>query len=445
MDETIVQDQVLSSDPRTKHANSQTNHWPDAPDLQLDCLISSDSDSDDSSVELVGVASGGIATGSSRFEPLSVNRTSSSRLENELDCKPGPSSATLALVASKCTGSKLALDHNLSTGCESSAVSSKNHIVIDLTHSDDESSQIVNRTRRTSNTQNNNERLSRQSNTHVINDPVSTPTSSSQSSMPSRSSCVQEDLTRPPSHYHHYHHHHRNLNPYSNLPQQQSGLPSCRYSQHIHQQQMQAAHQHDRQNVVLPQAGSSNDNSNSLDPCASFSNCFVGNPSNGVSSAPTAGPCPHNHAYCPVPASHQMIFPNSPSPQQLSAAQISGFAIGPAIGGIIPGHQVVGGHALYTPHHIYGAQPPAHTHTYPGYQLDPRMHPTQQRLWLQHQRMQEVQRQRMYPRHHSMQRLVSISRFHTLPYSIRCRSETRNQRIVRKQWLTSTRHLQRQT
>lgn len=209
----------------------------------------------------------------------------------------------------------------------------------------------------------------------------------------------------------------------SNRNAHRMDVPSCRFSQNQNAPGGGVNHLQNltwERNVAGPaplaQAGPSFDSNN-----ASFPDCYVANPSNGALSPPLPGPCPHahnhhhHHGYIPVP--HQLFFPppNISNPANTSTP-VAGFAIGQSPNGGPPpqpallnlpipfnlGPPQLQSHPhphqhQHHPHFPTSLQQisPVHSHGYPPY-LDPRMHPNQQRLWLTQQRMQELNRQRLY-------------------------------------------------
>ncbi|RWS10864.1 E3 ubiquitin-protein ligase Arkadia-like protein [Dinothrombium tinctorium] len=258
----------------------------------------------------------------------------------------------------------------------SAANSGKNHVLIDLTHSDDEESGTSSRhgDRRKLSKRDNGSNCVHSGNSSASNDVHYSRPSCIQT--PSLSSFAPHSHASHSQHAHHQQHSHQHnhltapmaaaaaANHFHPIP-----LPSCRY--------------HNTQNQVTSCA-----EANSATDACSFSNCFVAT-SNGSNSAPSTGPCPHNHGYCtlpspsPIPASTPLLTTQSPS-------------------GSIP-------HTMINP---YYTQIPTHSQaTYAAaYQLPPRMHPNHQRLWLAQQRMQEMHRHRLY-QHQLQQRFVPLLNF----------------------------------
>lgn len=351
-------EELVDNNNSSKHhaAATAAQQWPRAPDLQLDCLSESD-DTDEESDDSIQVLASKL--------PAAATAA--------LDCKPGPSQAKLAaLVASKCAA-------------QLPAATKDRHLVIDLTNSDDEGNQrAAADVPPASDAPINNERLptasggnttTASSNSNTINRAhIHGPAAASLFNpphMPSRSACLHDP--RPPAT--------GGIWPHGHRPPTAHQPPSCRFGQNA------------PPNVVAPPPEPNNNAHSNNEPtaCPAFANCFVGNPASGGASAtaPTNGPCPHAHGYCPVASPHQVFFPAGPQPQPLS-----GFAIGPMLSSA--SLTIAPGHAIY-PHHVY--QPPqAHSHTHSfNYPLDPRIHPSQHQLWVQQQRQQEAQRRRMYP------------------------------------------------
>ncbi|KAI1280523.1 hypothetical protein HDE_13598 [Halotydeus destructor] len=369
-------DEVTAIEGPSNHASSQTqaSHWPEAPDLQLSS--SEDSDSDDSSVELVHVSPSRNVRLMSRTSTSATSQTvdlspSSCRHRKlnlqpgAMESVPGPSaSSTLSLV--KMAGT----EHIAPT---SSMPAKNSHLLIDLTSSDEDSNQpITHESAPTSHSNNNNRILPCKP---QIQAQGSVP-SADMNSAPSRNSCILENPSRPTTLSRHSHPTNGQMRP---------GSLSCRYLFAPHSQLVDHANNNQAQ-MMGPSAETSNIGA---DPC-SYSNCFVGNPSSGAPSVAAAGPCPHNHGFCPVP-SPQVYFsgtPSAPHIPPMALANPYGFIHGPQILG--PG--------LYGPLMTgHNSHPPvAHGHNYACSGMDPRLNPNHQRIWLSQQNLQEQQRRHMY-------------------------------------------------
>ncbi|RWS29838.1 E3 ubiquitin-protein ligase Arkadia-like protein [Leptotrombidium deliense] len=233
----------------------------------------------------------------------------------------------------------------------------KSHVVIDLTHSDDEENQGSNRGDR--------RKLSKRDNGSNC---VHSHSSSSEAQY-SRPSCIQTPSLS-------YSHHSHNSHSQHSHGSHQHHINSQMATNHYHQIPFSSCRYHNSQNQVTTctEASSSND-------ACSFSNCFVAT-SNGSTSAPTTGPCPHNHGFCQLPSPNPMTATTPLLTTQSPAASIT--------------------HTMLNP--FFPGQLPAHSQAYTAFQLPPRMHPNHQRLWLAQQRMQEMQRHRLYQHHLQQQR-----------------------------------------
>lgn len=388
-------EEVARFDPRQPAAPCQTSaapgHWPQAPDLQLDCL-SSDSDSDDSSIEVISVAQATLnASGSASAGPSSSTSSPHRRppTSGSLDSKAGPSSSSANAIPSqvaKCPlpiqDPKLAMERaHLPPQplAVPSAVAKKSHVVIDLTHSDDESGQMFTAGSNGNELSASVRHASRAHSSFEAPTDLSVAGANEGGNSAPRSSCIQENPARP---VHHHGHGNRHVQNHGN------GFPACRYAQ----QNAGSSNGMSWERSGGPPIGAQGDTSNNSDPCSSFSNCFVANPSHGIAAAPAAGPCPHSHGFCALPSPHHQVYfpPGVPPPQQ-----VPGYAFAPPIPGMMPGP---GPHPHVLAHQFqYAGQPPlAHSHSYQGFPLDPRVHPNQQRLWLSQQRNQELHRQHLY-------------------------------------------------
>lgn len=406
--------------------------WPEAPDLQLDCLLTDgDEDetesevddeigeedslndlSDDSSVEVVGVTSTGTTLTS---EPGSSAVAA--------DCKPGTSrlisqqpSASDPL-SDKCPDFLTAAPaadplpaQSVPSGASATVKSvpgRAGHLVIDLTHSDDESGLTSHRNNQHNSQQNNNNHrhsighhhhhYHHHNSQHNPNRPVHAAAAGQLSrrrthsqrpidaSAGSRMSCLSENAGHGPVNLTHHQRH--SDNPHS----ASSALPAaCRFltSQHVH---------HAPGPGHFVEQGSSNNGGNGGPACSSFSNCFVATTSSGNPAAPSSGPCPHAHSFCPQVTSPQVYFPTG-APAHVAAghnatpSSSSYHLLPPPIlhTAPLPG---AAGHLFPS---FYGPPPAAHSQVpYQTFQINPqqpRMHPVHQQRLLEQQRAMELQR-----------------------------------------------------
>lgn len=349
--------------------NASDLEWPQAPDLQLDCLSSeSDTDDDDSSVEVVGVSLNSLPKGPS--------------VSSLGDPKPGPSGcASLNSWMTPKQGSnslrKSTTKHN---GKVSNCDSTSSAVLIDLTQSDDEGPQMnsanhstrsscrnfnstnhsnlsLNRSRRLSSNHHENLALNDSTCVNKVNGANSFVNANSSHS---RASCIQQNPASQQS---------------SVYNVMNSGFPpllpeftnSCRYQVN---------------NGQTPQIHSNNGaTDHPPDLSNSFNNFFPINPA--VSVAASTGPCPaHSHFY------------SAPSPSQTIPFVPSSASI---VGSTTP--------APTSLHQAFFNPPPAHhVHSYHTQFPSSRIHPNHQRLWYAQQRMQEMQRHRVYQHQLLMQR-----------------------------------------
>ena len=400
--------------------------WPDAPDLQLDCLLTDgDEDetesevddeigeedslndlSDDSSVEVVGVTSATAATGPDGSSAVAA------------DCKPGTSRLISQQPATdplsdKCPdfipAAPAARDPlpGQSVPTAASAASGKSapsgragHLVIDLTHSDDESALTSRRNNQHNSQQNNNNHRHSIGHHHhhyhhhnSQHNPNGRPVHAAAAGQLSRRrthsqrpidagagsgrmSCQQENAGHGPVNLTHHQRHSDNQSHHS-----ASSSGACRFltAQHVH---------HAPHPGHFPEPGSSN---NSGGPaCSSFSNCFVATASSGA-GAPSSGPCPHAHSFCPQVTSPQVYFPNAGAPGPAPSSSSYHLLPPPPILHTAP-HPA--GHLFPS---FYGPPPAAHSQVpYQTFQINPqqpRMHPVHQQRLLEQQRSMEMQRQ----------------------------------------------------
>lgn len=416
-------------------AISTATSWPEAPDLQLDCLLTDgDEDesevdeeieedslndlSDDSSVEVVGVTST-IATvgheGSSGAAVDSKPGTSSLLISSQQSaatdalrekcpdfhaaapatCDPIPAQSLPAAAPDPCS--------------KSLAASRTGHLVIDLTHSDDESGLNSRRNNSHSNSQpNNNHRHGIGHHHHHYHhnsqhNPNRTAHSAAvgqvsrrrthshrpvDAAASNRMSCSMQDNGAahvPVNLSHHQRHGDNHGHHQSAVPS--AGAPSCRFltAQHVHHAQA-AAH--------FADAGSSNSHA-SGPPCSSFSNCFVASASGANGAAPSS--CPHSHSFCPQVTSPQLYFPTTGAP----AAGPNNSTPSSSSYHLLQPQPMLHTAPLPNSAHLfpsyYGPPPAAHSQVpYQTFQINPqptRLHPVHHQRLLEQQRSMEMQRQ----------------------------------------------------
>lgn len=321
-------------------ASSGHDSWPEAPDLQLDCFSSDEEEAiDESEPESTSSDDSSVKEITKSVLDPEIKETIAN---NSLDCKPGtsrtniipdispainnvgpvPGTSTASAVTAPLVKCPEAITDppptlvvkSSSVGEPSSrlAITSKlasrnGHLLIDLTNSDDESN---NRNRieqrRNSNAESAARRVhhARRSGRNLMQ------------SSNARMSCIQEapaNLTQR---------HHPASGFVANGAQGSSAHPfaPCRYlPQHQvlqnpgAQPALQTSHTSSIPQPGLPEI-ISNGSNNNTNPC-SYSNCFVASSSNGNIAAPSAGPCPHNHGYCPMPNPQHFLLPTN-RPQQ---------------------------------------------------------------------------------------------------------------------------------
>jgi hypothetical protein len=115
------------------------------------------------------------------------------------------------------------------------------------------------------------------------------------------------DATAGPVNLTHHQRHHSD-NPHS------SAMPAaCRFmtAQHLHQHVPHPAHHFGDHPVGSGGAGGP--------ACPSFSNCFVTTSSSTNPAAPSSGPCPHAHSFCPQVTNAQVYFPNAGASAHVAA------------------------------------------------------------------------------------------------------------------------------
>ena len=347
--------------------DSVANQWPEAPDLQLDCL-SSDSDSDSISVEVVVNANNNC-----------LNKQKSNTTNGILEPKAGPShSLTTTLSASK---------------RDPSLTASATAILVDLTQSDDESTI--------------------ESNTKALKSESSATTSAAIGAKRdhrltrdhhhndlnhSRSSCIQ--LAPPMNISQPLVNNTNNIfNSNPNYPQLVPEFQSCRYHNqnnvnnvnNINTNNSNISVNTSNPNINInnssvgayPQMSSNSEGFPNLIDYSPFNCNFTNNLNGNQSHTPmvSTAQCPHNHGFysattSPINSPHLAYIPNIPSM--------------PSIAPNIPPN---GSNVSQYGH--YFSPPPAHLPLHP-YSMHPhsRLHPNQQRLWVAQQRMNEMQRQR---------------------------------------------------
>lgn len=173
----------------------------------------------------------------------------------------------------------------------------------------------------------------------------------------------------------------------ANYPQLMPEFPSCRY----HNNSNNSVNNNNIQTFPqLGQAINSNGSEAFTNPIdyspfnCNFSNNSV-NPSNSSTSIASTVQCPHNHGFysattSPINSGQLAYIPNIASMPSI-----------PSMAGTMPAN----GTNLSQFGHQFGyTPPPAHLHPYSLHHS--RIHPNQQRLWYAQQRMQELQRQRLY-------------------------------------------------
>ena len=371
-------DAVDGSIDEVDNGNECSNdEWPNAPDLQLDCLLSASEDSSDddsitSSVELVN-------------QDFSAQETSEQQQQQP---KAGPS-------GNSPNKSKRELIGPINYSANS--IDDNEAIFVDLTHSDDESpasgtlslnlssgnserNSMVKLTDHKSDVNSHHHHVNHHHHNHSHsrdNHAISSVSSSNSCSNQNRSSCMMQGVnplngnnvnpTTTQSTLNQFPNFNQIMQSEMRVPFQCNDFSSCRY--------------HNNNNNNNGNTSMNNGNSElevhmlnepiSL-PTFPPANCILPNgnsnyqlptPSGGQDGS-SGGQCPHNFGYY-----HGITTSNSyihlPSNQHF-------FAYNPP---------------------PPPPPPPAHVHPYP---MHSNMHPNQHRLWVTQQRMQEIQRQRMY-------------------------------------------------
>ncbi|XP_054161376.1 E3 ubiquitin-protein ligase Arkadia-like [Oppia nitens] len=351
--------------------DSAANQWPEAPDLQLDCL-SSDSDSDSSSVEVV--------------------------VNTSVKAKCGQSvSAINGTIHEPKAGPSHDLNASLNTTKSGQSLTSSSTILVDLTQSDDESP-----------VETNNKPLKFTQNTSMTTQTVADKrvtdhrlTREHNDLNQSRGSCIQLAPAMMTNNGQQQQHNiSSNLfNVNSNYQQLMPEYQSCRFhnqnnnnSNNVNMNSSNTSGQ-----VFGQNSGSSDTLSNSMD-YSSF-NCNIGNNSmngnNSLTSMASGIQCPHNHGFysattSPINNTHLTYIPNIPSMPSI-----------PSIPSMTPNIPQNGSNV--SQYGQYFSPPPAHLPLHP-YSIHPhsRLHPNQQRLWIAQQRMNEMQRQRQSLYQHQM-------------------------------------------
>lgn len=324
-----------------KNSQEQDDNWPEAPDLQLDCLITDDDedgedDDDDSSIELVR-----IEPARKLQYPISNNKVPVISHENHrsTNWRNAPSSSS-ALNASGGPNVSVA---NIPFVAQNRKRKEKPALVVDLTQSDEETV-----------------------NPRAPEMFVSTASQTIATEVPPSSTARFCNNNRPPSqstanrvlHPLHYSiaasmaaNAAANVNHTPQFPS--APRPSCRY----HYNHYQQPNCQDPAESCLRSVGTP------VEQCRAYTGCL------GQSLSPSP----------PTPCRHTHVYPGPPSPHVPYIARNV--------------------HATTTPpptfHHFYNPpQEIPHSHNFPPPLT--RMNPSHQRLWLAQQRVTEMQRRSMY-------------------------------------------------